>query len=153
MPMTHDTETPRGARWATPLALAAGGVRVVLGLLWLGEAITKFRAGFGAADILLVGQSPRVPEWFAVVREPMQALPDLFGIGIPLFEAVLAVTLILGLWPRIAAFVSIGTLGLYWASDQLIGEYPVMLVLSALVLAVPSVGRFGVLAFLRRRGA
>ena len=65
--------------------------------------------------------------------------------GVLKYRAVLlGLLLIAGLFTRLTAFASIGTLMLYWSSDQLIAQYPVMVLLSALVLASPVSGRFGI---------
>lgn len=115
-------------------------------MLWIAESFVKYRAGFGEADILLVADgaasNSRIPFWFAPVESAMQTAPALLGFAIPLLESVLGVLLLLGLLTRWAAFASTGTLMLYWASDQLIAQYPVMAVLSATVLALPAANRF-----------
>jgi thiosulfate dehydrogenase [quinone] large subunit len=129
--------------------------RVAVGALWLAEAIVKYRAGFGAADILLVADSTRgnsrTPWWFPPVETIMNGAPALMGFAIPLLELLLGVTLVIGFLPRWAAFLSIGTLMLYWGSDQLISQYPLMVVLSAVVLALPGADCWSVMAWLRRR--
>ncbi|UJP09853.1 DoxX family membrane protein [Microbacterium sp. KUDC0406] len=128
--------------------LIGGAARVAVGMLWLLEGIEKYRAGFGASDILLVAdgaaRNPRTPWWFGPLDAGMQALPVLFGFAIPALEVLLGVVLIAGLFTRLAALTSIATLMLYWGSDQLVDQYPVMVLLSAVVLAVPAAGRYGV---------
>lgn len=140
---------------ALALSLLGGGARVAVGALWLIEGILKYRAGFGAADIELVAQStegnPRVPWFFEPLGSFMGTVPALFGVVMPAVEVALGVLLIAGLLTRIAAFLSIGTLMLYWSADQLIAPYPAMVVLSAVVLLVPASGRFGVDGWRRRR--
>lgn len=144
---------------SAPRALAApligGAARVALGALWMLEGIVKVRAGFGAADILLVADSAannsRVPDYFAPLGAGMRALSGLFGIGIPLLELALGVVLILGVLPRIAALAGVGTLALYWSADQLAPQYPIMIVLAAIVLAVPRAGEWSLPGLLRRR--
>lgn len=134
--------------------LVGGAARVALGVLWLIEGMIKVRAGFGSADILLVADSAannsRVPDYFAPLGEVMRALSGLFGIGIPVLEFALGILLILGVLPRIAALASIGTLALYWSADQLAPQYPVMMVLTALVLAIPRAGEWSLTAVVRR---
>ncbi|WP_078313169.1 MULTISPECIES: DoxX family membrane protein [unclassified Mycobacterium] len=132
------------ARWialATPIAL--GVARVTLGALWLHEGIFKYSAHFGRADILLITHSARsntrVPEYFTVLSDSvLRVWPGLFGIAIPLLEVALGAILILGLFPQPAAMVSLLTLVTYWSSDQLISQYPVMAVLSAVILTFPA---------------
>lgn len=152
------------ARRPTVLASAGRAAAVViagvLAALWTIEGVVKVRAGFGASDILLVAdgaeRNTRVPEWFTPIGALMRGIPAVFGIGIPMLElllgaafAMLAVGGLLGLLrvrgvaPRssrrvtaVAAVVSGGTLALYWTSDQLIAQYPAMLVLPLLLLAV-----------------
>ncbi len=135
--------------------LIGGAARVALGVLWLIEGVIKLRAGFGAPDILLVADSAannsRVPDYFAPMGELMRALSGLFGVGIPLLELALGVLLIIGVIPRIAALASIGTLALYWSADQLAAQYPLMLVLAAVVLAIPRSGEWSLPALVRRR--
>ncbi len=138
-------------RAAMVTAIAA---RVAVGALWFAEAFVKYRSGFGAADILLVADSTRgnsrTPWWYPPVEAIMQGAPALMGIAIPLLELLLGVTLVIGFFPRWVAFLSIGTLMLYWGSDQLISQYPVMVVLSALILALPGADRWSVVTRRRR---
>ena len=150
----------RGA-WFRVAEVVGTLARVAAGALWLAEGTLKYRAGFGSADILLVAGgasgNSRVPFFFRPLGAVMQAVPVLFGVAIPALEIVLGVVLVLGLGralTTIAALGSVATLMLYWSSDQLIAQYPVMTLLSAIVLAVPRSGRLGV-AWLwerRRRG-
>ncbi len=148
-----------GSRPAGPLALSllGGGARVAVGVLWLIEGILKYRAGFGAADIELVAQStegnPRVPWFFEPLGSFMGMAPELFGVVMPALEVALGLLLVAGLLTRITAFLSIGTLMLYWSADQLISQYPAMVVLAAVVLLLPASGRFGVDGWLRARRA
>ncbi|MFE6734892.1 DoxX family membrane protein [Microbacterium sp. NPDC057650] len=141
----------RSAALAAPLL--GGAARVAVGVLWLLEGLEKYRAGFGASDILLVAdgaaRTPRTPWWFSPLDAGMQAFPALFGFVIPALEVALGLLLIAGLFTRLAALASIATLMLYWSSDQLVDQYPVMVLLSAVVLAVPGAGRYGV-GMLRR---
>lgn len=123
-------------------SLLSDAARVAVGILWILEAAVKYSAGFGAADILLVvdstDTSSRAPFYLAPLRAVMQAVPWLFGIGIPLLELLLGILLITGFCTRIVAFVSTLTLMLYWATDQLIAQYPLMVAFSALVLLLPA---------------
>lgn len=140
---------------APTLSLLGGAARVSVGVLWLIEGILKYRAGFGAADIELVAQStegnPRVPWFFEPLGSFMGTAPELFGVVMPALEIVLGALLVAGLSTRITAFVSIGTLMLYWSADQLIAQYPAMVILAAVVLLLPAAGRFGVDGWLRSR--
>jgi len=153
-------EPARTAPWPLASAVLGAVTRIAVGALWLNEGILKYRAGFGSADILLVAQgtagNSRVPFFFRPLGALMQAAPDLFGIAIPALEVALGVLLVLGLGrvlTTIAALGSIATLMLYWSSDQLIAQYPAMVLLSALVLALPGSGRIGVAWWWgRRRG-
>ncbi|MDQ1130036.1 DoxX family membrane protein [Microbacterium sp. SORGH_AS_0888] len=148
-----DTDRRRRIR-AAPIVL--GAARLALGILWLEEGITKYRAGFGAADIGFIvsnaAQNPRIPGYFALFGSQVMApLEPLFGVGIPLLETALGVLLVLGILTRPAAIVSIGTLLLYWSSDQLITQYPVMAALSVAVLAASgAAGRLGLTSMLLR---
>lgn len=122
------------------LARLAGLIaRLALAALWLGEGAVKLHAGFGAADIGLVVEgarsNPRVPEAFALFAEHVMApLAGALGIGIPVLELALGAGLALGWGTRPLALASAGTLALYWMSDQLVMQYPVMMVLGAVVL-------------------
>ena len=140
---------------ALALSLLGGGARVAVGVLWMIEGFLKYRAGFGAADIELVAQStegnPRVPWFFEPLGSVMGTAPALFGVVMPALEVVLGVLLVAGSLTRIAAFMSIGTLMLYWSADQLIAQYPAMVVLSAVVLLLPGSGRFGMDGWFRAR--
>ena len=127
-------------------ALAAsavvGAARVGLGILWLHEGLFKYGAHFGRADILLVADSAksngRVPDYFTVLAEfALRGYPGLFGFLIPLLETCLGIALILGVLTLPAAMVSLLTLMTYWSSDQLIAQYPIMGVLSVVVIAWP----------------
>lgn len=116
--------------------------RVTLGILWLREGIIKWHAGFGAADISLVVQSTRsndrVPGFYQAFTDHVLAnAPGFFGIAVPVLETSLGVLLIAGAGTRWVALVSIGQLASYWLADQLIWEYPIMLLLSAGVAAWP----------------
>ncbi|MGB3375583.1 MAG: hypothetical protein WBA87_10640 [Microbacterium sp.] len=147
--------TRRFALPAPVAPLVGGATRVGVGVLWVLEGSVKYRAGFGGADILLVADgtatNPRTPWWFAPVSASMQALPDAFGLIIPALEMLLGLALIAGVLTRLAALGSIATLMLYWGSDQLIAQYPAMVMLSAIVLAIPASAHFGALLLLRRR--
>lgn len=129
----------RTLRAAVALCVVA---RVVVGVLWIEEAVTKFRAGFGSADILLVADSAmtnsRVPDWFAPVEMVMRFAPTAMGVAISLLELTLGVLLLVGCVTRWVAVASIATLMLYWASDQLIAQYPAMVLLSVCALAIPA---------------
>lgn len=123
-----------------------GAARVALGVFWLLEGLLKYRAGFGASDILLVADgaqtNTRVPGYFSAFAEAtMRQVPGLFGFAIPLLETTLGVVLVLGLFTRVAAVVSVLTLLLYWSSDQLIWQYPVMAALSVVVVMWPAAAR------------
>jgi thiosulfate dehydrogenase [quinone] large subunit len=116
-----------------------GAVRVGLGLLWLHEGHVKFRAHFGRADILLVvdgaSANSRVPEYFRFTAEHLlRPTADLAGVMTPLTEVVLGLVLVLGLFSTPAAVASAALLAVYWSSDQLIAQYPIMAVLSVGVL-------------------
>lgn len=124
------------------VAAILSAVRILLGVLWIHEGIFKYTAHFGAADILLVADSAhsnsRVPAYFAVFADhTLGQWPGLFGFAMPLLETTLGILLILGLFTLPAALASLLTLMLYWSSDQLIAQYPVMGALSAVVIAFP----------------
>ncbi|WP_394941100.1 DoxX family membrane protein [Psychromicrobium sp. YIM B11713] len=128
------------------LTLAApvltGAARVALGILWLNEGLLKYRAHFGAADILLVAESAasnaRVPDFFkAFTGSALQGFPDFFGFAMPLIETALGVLLILGVFTLPAALASVFTLMSYWLADQLIGQYPIMVLLGVLIVLWP----------------
>lgn len=137
----------------------AGVIRVVVGVLWLLEGLTKYRAGFGGADIQLVVDSTagngRVPEFYqAFTSGILGAAPSLFGFLVPVLEVGLGVALIFGVLTRLCACVSIGTLMLYWLADQLIAQYPIMVVLSTAVLLAPvAATRYSVTQFVLGRTA
>lgn len=119
-----------------------GAARIVLGALWLHEGLFKFGAHFGRADILLVADGAsaggRVPEYFSVFAGAvLRNWPGLFGVLTPVMETALGVALILGVFTMPAALASLSTLMLYWSSDQLIAQYPIMGMLSAVVLGWP----------------
>jgi len=126
-----------GTRAATTVVTAA---RIAFGVLWLHEGYVKYHAGFGRSDILLVVQSAssnsRVPGafgWFA--DEVMGRFATPFGIAIPLVEVVVGAAALAGVLPRATALAAIALLCSYWAADQLVVQYPVMVVLGAIVLA------------------
>ncbi|MEV6507315.1 hypothetical protein [Streptomyces sp. NPDC051642] len=123
-------------------AALAGAVRVTLGVLWLHEGTLKYRAHFGAADILLVANSAksnsRVPGYFKSFSDATLAeWPHFFGFAMPLLETALGVALVMGVFSLPASFMSAFTLLTYWSADQLITEYPIMLALSTVVIAWP----------------
>ena len=116
-----------------------GAARVALGVLWLHEGIFKYTAHFGRADILLVAGSvksnSRVPEYFgAFAGRILGSWPGLFGFVIPLLETALGVALVIGVLSLPAALASLLMLMSYWSSDQLIAQYPIMGLLSAIVI-------------------
>ena len=154
--MTDSVGTARTGRIPLAAGLPAGLVRVVVGVLWLIEGTVKYRAGFGRADILIIVDgaraNPRVPDAFRAFAEQVLArFPDLFGSAVPLLEVALGLALVVGLSSRITALVTLGTLTFYWSSDQLTGQYPVMLGLAALILAWPAAAdRFSATALVDR---
>jgi thiosulfate dehydrogenase [quinone] large subunit len=116
-----------------------GAVRVGLGLLWLHEGYVKLRAHFGSADILLVvdgaSANSRVPEYFRFVAEHLlRPTAHLAGVVTPLTEVALGLVLVLGVFSMLSATASAGLLAVYWSSDQLIAQYPVMALLSVGVI-------------------
>lgn len=139
------TDTRNDARTrVVPVLL--GATRVALGLLWLNEGLIKYRSGFGAVDIRLVVDSaasnPRVPAFFQAFAETvLGSAPGLFGVLMPLLETSFGVILILGIFTLPVAYASIFTLMTYWLADQLVWQYPVMVLLSALVLLLPAAAR------------
>jgi thiosulfate dehydrogenase [quinone] large subunit len=151
---------PSGRRpgpWATVAALLATAARVALGILWINEALLKWHAGFGKADILLVvhstAQNPRVPGFYKLfTADALGRAPALFGFGVPLIEFGLGVALILGVLTLPAALASVAELCNYWLADQLIAQYPIMMALSAAVIAFPiAASRYSVTALLEHR--
>ncbi|MDY0914641.1 DoxX family membrane protein [Rathayibacter festucae] len=126
-----------GWRWA--VAALGAVVRVALGLLWINEGLIKLRSGFGASDILLVAdgaaENGRVPEYFQLFASTiLHDAAGLFGVVTPLVEIGLGVALVAGILTAPVALASLATLLMYWSADQLIEEYPVMALLSGLVL-------------------
>jgi thiosulfate dehydrogenase [quinone] large subunit len=70
----------------------------------------------------------------------------------PLTEVALGLVLVLGVVSMPAAVVSAGLLAVYWSSDQLIAQYPVMAVLSVGVVAGHAYSdRWSVIELVRRR--
>lgn len=146
--------------WAAPAApWVLGAARVGLGALWLNEGITKYRAHFGAPDILLVAgnadTSSRVPGYFRVFSDhSLKVAPHLFGFAMPLLETSLGIALILGVLTWVTAVGSLFQLMTYWCADQLIDQYPAMAVLSAAVALWPvAAGQISVTTAWRRRSA
>ncbi|MFZ4842892.1 MauE/DoxX family redox-associated membrane protein [Mycetocola saprophilus] len=137
-------------------AVAASVTRVVLGVLWLGEGITKYRAGFGQADILLVvgstTKNPRVPEFYKFFTEHILGPGSgFFGILMPALELGLGILLIVGILPRWIAAAGSALLVSYWLADQLIVQYPIMILLAIPVIAWPLAAGTLSLPALRRR--
>ncbi|WP_018177482.1 DoxX family protein [Jongsikchunia kroppenstedtii] len=136
-------------------ALAALVVRVALGIFWLHEGYVKYHAGFGRADILLVVNSTqsnsRVPHFYQLFTEHVLGnAPAFFGVLVPLIEVGLGVALILGVFTVPVALASVAQLCNYWFADQLITQYPIMLFLSAVVIALaPWASRYSVMSINR----
>jgi thiosulfate dehydrogenase [quinone] large subunit len=133
--------------------------RVALGVLWLHEGYVKFHAGFGKADILLVADGAksnnRIPGYFEFFAEHLLApTAGLAGIVVPVIEVGLGVALILGAFTLPVALGSLFNLMTYWSSDQLVGQYPVMGALSAVLIAcAAAASHLSVPAFLASRRA
>jgi len=141
------------------VASAATLIRVALGIVWVHEGYVKYHAGFGRADILLVVGSTqsnsRVPHFYQLFTEHVLGnAPALFGVLVPLIEVGLGVALILGVLTLPVALASVAQLCNYWFADQLITQYPIMLLLSAVVIALaPWSSRYSVTSVaLRMRG-
>jgi thiosulfate dehydrogenase (quinone) large subunit len=129
--------------------------RVLLGILWLGEGAVKVRAGFGTADIGLVVDgattNPRIPgafAWFA--QNVMAPFSAVLGPTVPLLELALGLLLVLGVVTTPVVLASTATLALYWFSDQLVWQYPVMALLGAAAIALVVPARPATLLGLRR---
>lgn len=127
-------------------ALAApavfGAARFDLGAFWVHEGIFKYGAHFGRADILLIADSAksnsRVPDYFTMFVVPLlRSAPVMVGFLVPLIETALGVALVLGVLTLPVALAGLLNLMVYWSSDQLITRYPVMGVLSAVVITWP----------------
>lgn len=136
-----------------------GAARIAVGILWLHEGYVKFHAGFGRADILLVVDgaqaNSRVPDYFAGFADVvLRPLAGAAGVAVPLIEVGLGLALILGIGTLPVAFASLLNLLTYWSSDQLVGQYPVMAALSAVLLvwSVPA-ARLSIAALVGRREA
>lgn len=140
-------------------SMVFGAARVGLGLLWLHEGYVKLHAHFGSTDILLVvdgaSANSRVPEYFRFVAEHLlRPTAHLAGVMTPLTEVALGLVLVLGIFSKQAAVVSAGLLAVYWSSDQLIAQYPIMAVLSAGVLVGQAYSdRWSIGELVRRRRA
>ena len=150
------TSAPRSlATPALSLSVVLGAARVVLGVLWLREGIVKYRAGFGEADILLVADgansNTRIPEFFTLFADHvLRPFAELAGFAVPLIEVGLGVALIAGVMTLPIALASLLNLMTYWCSDLLVGEYPIMGVLSGLLIAWPALAsKFSVPAIVR----
>ncbi|MGJ6980694.1 hypothetical protein ACSDQ9_09230 [Aestuariimicrobium soli] len=161
-PMTRAPGLARMARvpaLARVAGVAAVAARLTLGVLWVLEGITKYRAHFGAADIgFLVSGSEtneRIPGYFEwLAHAVMSPLRVPLGFAMPAVEVALGLALILGVLPLAAALASIALLATYWSGDLLIAQYPVMLLLSAGMVMAPKVsGRWGITSLWRRRRA
>lgn len=141
---------------ASPAALVTA-LRVGLGGLWIHEGFVKLHAGFGKADILLVANgaktNSRIPAYFAWFAEHLLApTAGLAGLVVPFIELGLGLALVLGILAVPVAFASALNLMTYWASDQLIWQYPLMGALSAVLLLFPSAARqASVVPWLRKR--
>ena len=134
-----------------------GAARVALGILWLHEGFVKLHAGFGRADILLVangaGNNTRVPGYFKFFAEHLlRPAAGLAGHVVPFVELGLGVALVLGILTLPVALGSMLNLLTYWCSDQLVGQYPIMGALSAVLLiwSKPA-ARFSVPQWIRSR--
>ena len=131
--------------------------RVALGVLWLHEGFVKFHAGFGRADILIVANgaksNPRVPGYFEFFAgHLLRPMAGLAGVVVPVIEVGLGVALVLGILTLPVALASLLNLVTYWTSDQLVAQYPIMAVLSALIIAWPAeASRLSLPAFLKKR--
>lgn len=133
-----------------------GAARIAAGVLWLHEGYVKIHAGFGRADILLVVDgaqaNSRVPDYFASFADVLlRPLAGAAGVVVPLLEVGLGLALILGIGTLPVAFAALLNLLTYWSSDQLVGQYPVMAALSAVLLvwSAPA-SRLSILALARR---
>lgn len=117
-----------------------GATRVGLGALWVHEGVVKWHAGFGRADILLVADgarsNSRVPGYFEFFADHvLRPFAGLAGFAVPVVEVGLGVALILGVLTLPVALASLLNLITYWASDQLVTQYPLMAVLSTVLIA------------------
>lgn len=155
--MTVSTATGKSTTFAASSLL--GAARVALGILWLHEGFVKYHAGFGRADILLVADgarsNPRIPSYFEFFANHLLRLsPDLAGLAVPLVEVGLGVALIVGVFTLPVALGSLLNLMTYWCSDQLVGQYPIMGALSAVLIAWPVLAStFSVPELIRKRRA
>ena len=152
------TVAPRSlAAPARAVSFVLGAARVALGVLWLREGIVKYRAGFGEADILLIADgattNTRIPDFFTVFAEHLlRPMAGTAGFVVPLLEVGLGIALILGVVTLPVALASLVNLMAYWSSDLLVGEYPIMGLLSGVLIAWPAAAsRLSVPAIARSR--
>lgn len=127
---------------SVPATAVLTAARVALGALWLNESLVKYRVGFGEADIGFVvsnaATGTRVPGYFATFSEHVLGpAAGAFGVIMPLLELALGLALVLGAFTLTAAAGSVVTLVSYWSADQLVDEYPLMLLLAVPILLWP----------------
>ena len=76
------------------------------------------------------------------------------GLMTPLTEVALGLVLVLGVFSTLSVAVSAGLLAVYWSSDQLIAQYPIMALLSVGVLVGQGYSnRWTIMTLVRRRSA
>ncbi|WP_166981676.1 DoxX family membrane protein [Paramicrobacterium fandaimingii] len=75
--------------------------------------------------------------------------PGFFGVVVPFLEVGLGVALVVGVLTLPAALGGVGTLVMYWLSDQLIAQYPIMTALAGVLLVWPlEARRYGLVTLL-----
>ncbi len=160
-PSAHEIQAPLGRttpdqRDSAPVTLGEGSlvtlalVRLLFGFLWFQQLAWKMPPDFGGLrqDVEREVHYAILPGYREVVQQVFLAHFTVLGVGVWTAELLVGLSLLLGIFTRLGAGLSLVLaiqlfLGIAYAPGEWYWAYVMLLMLSALLVVVPSGRRLG----------